>query len=474
MTNTRILRHFLAFLTAKAISELIPEAEILGINDRANGFYVDFYAKTALPLSVIEEKVRALIKEGPIFKMRPMVTASAIPFLSSRGLHNVAEELLEEKETVIGSIDDDFFFPVAKGLPLIDKEIFFKEIQEEFSLCQLEQNNEVFSLFASSAVGAKDLKNLVKKEKATTFFDWRQIGEKADFFTFSKNRETLFLPKATLLFNLLVGFWREIDFGPEVICDNPENLEHINAILKKNDAYCYILNTQDLFFEKVHKEEALQKVLFLIRKIIKSLNVLDIPYCISLGAHAPAFFEKALLSSGVEFARDGAFEGIEFLLRGKRGIAVSGPKLSLYKETKKIFPNGKELLLKGTFFESIDQTIALLLEVHGLALPFRFLPEELRLLTFGEIPLAEKVKNRLLSCGVRLSTRNCTEGSLKEEVYKAFSEGVGLVVALGEKENEENLSLRERGGEEYKLSISSLCEKIKTMREFIGTSEIDC
>ncbi|EKE08507.1 MAG: threonyl-tRNA synthetase [uncultured bacterium] len=90
------MRRTTACILAAAVYEIYPEVEYLGGGVTPVGFFYDFCFAHPIQISVIEEKVRAIIQERRPIKILEMVPFSAREYLKSREFFARAEAVLED------------------------------------------------------------------------------------------------------------------------------------------------------------------------------------------------------------------------------------------------------------------------------------------------------------------------------------------------------------------------------------------
>jgi threonyl-tRNA synthetase len=113
-------------------------------------------------------------------------------------------------------------------------------------------------------------------------------------------------------------------------------------------------------------------------------------------------------------------------------------------------------------FGSLERFIGILIEHYGGAFPFWLAPVQIRILPVGEghrAP-AHELAEQLSEFRVEVDERDETVG---KRIREAEVEKVPVTIVFGDKESDESLAVRERGGEQSTKSISELREYLATL-----------
>jgi threonyl-tRNA synthetase len=113
-------------------------------------------------------------------------------------------------------------------------------------------------------------------------------------------------------------------------------------------------------------------------------------------------------------------------------------------------------------FGSLERFIGILIEHYGGAFPFWLAPVQIRILPVGEghrAP-AHELAEQLSEFRVEVDERDETVG---KRIREAEVEKVPVTIVFGDKESEESLAVRERGGEQSTKSLSELREYLATL-----------
>jgi threonyl-tRNA synthetase len=115
-------------------------------------------------------------------------------------------------------------------------------------------------------------------------------------------------------------------------------------------------------------------------------------------------------------------------------------------------------------FGSFERFIGILLEHYGGALPFWLAPVQVRVLPVGEAhhDAAQGLALRLREAGFRAEAAEPTE-TIGKRIRAAELEKIPVTVVYGDRESDESLAVRERGGEQSTLSLDELLGKLGSL-----------
>jgi threonyl-tRNA synthetase len=113
---------------------------------------------------------------------------------------------------------------------------------------------------------------------------------------------------------------------------------------------------------------------------------------------------------------------------------------------------------------SLERFMGILIEHYGGAFPFWLAPVQVRVLPVGEahFEAARDVVSRLRDAGYRAETAEPTE-TIGKRIRAAELEKIPVTVVYGDRESDESLAVRERGGEQSTLSLSDLLARLATL-----------
>jgi threonyl-tRNA synthetase len=113
-------------------------------------------------------------------------------------------------------------------------------------------------------------------------------------------------------------------------------------------------------------------------------------------------------------------------------------------------------------FGSLERFVGILIEHYGGAFPFWLAPVQVRVIPVGEghRELAHRVRGWLDGYRVEVDERDETVG---KRIRDAEVEKVPYVIVVGDRESEESLAVRRRGGEQATLSLQDLRNELATL-----------
>jgi threonyl-tRNA synthetase len=111
---------------------------------------------------------------------------------------------------------------------------------------------------------------------------------------------------------------------------------------------------------------------------------------------------------------------------------------------------------------SLERFMGILIEHHGGAFPFWLAPVQVRVLPVGEAHLeaARDLAQRLAPYRVEVAEPVETIG---KRIRAAELDKIPFTVVYGDRESDESLAVRERGGEQTTLSLSELLAKLRPL-----------
>ncbi|HEU5278490.1 MAG TPA: threonine--tRNA ligase [Gaiellaceae bacterium] len=116
-------------------------------------------------------------------------------------------------------------------------------------------------------------------------------------------------------------------------------------------------------------------------------------------------------------------------------------------------------VIHRALYGSFERFIAILIEHYAGAFPVWLAPVQIRIIPVGEDhrEAAEALKERLVDYRVEIDRRDETVG---RRIRDAELEKIPYVIVYGDKESEESLAVRKRGGEQSTLSLDALRAEI--------------
>ena len=130
-------------------------------------------------------------------------------------------------------------------------------------------------------------------------------------------------------------------------------------------------------------------------------------------------------------------------------------------------PDNREhpvFVIHRALFGSFERFIGILIEHYGGAFPFWLAPVQARILPVGEAHHdgAQTIALRLREAGYRAEVDEPTE-TIGKRIRDAEMQKIPVVVVYGDRESEESLAVRERGGAQETLSLADLVTKLATL-----------
>jgi threonyl-tRNA synthetase len=113
---------------------------------------------------------------------------------------------------------------------------------------------------------------------------------------------------------------------------------------------------------------------------------------------------------------------------------------------------------------SLERFVGILTEHYAGAFPFWIAPVQVRVLPVGEAHFepAAVIAGRLRDAGYRVDVAEPTE-TIGKRIRAAELEKVPFTVVFGDRESEESLSIRERGGAQSQESLVDFVSKLATL-----------
>jgi threonyl-tRNA synthetase len=115
-------------------------------------------------------------------------------------------------------------------------------------------------------------------------------------------------------------------------------------------------------------------------------------------------------------------------------------------------------------YGSFERFIAILIEHYAGAFPFWLAPVQVRVLPVGEAHHdgAQGIALRLREAGYRVDVGEATE-TIGKRIREAELEKIPFVIVYGDRESEDSLAVRERGGAQETLGLTDLVAKLATL-----------
>jgi threonyl-tRNA synthetase len=115
-------------------------------------------------------------------------------------------------------------------------------------------------------------------------------------------------------------------------------------------------------------------------------------------------------------------------------------------------------------FGSLERFIGILIEHYAGAFPFWLAPVQVRVLPVGEahFEAAKDLMRRFREAGYRTEVAEPTE-TIGKRIRTAELEKIPVTIVYGDRESDESLAVRERGGEQSTVSLSTLLDRLATL-----------
>jgi len=261
-----ILRHSASHILAVAVLEMFPEAKF-GIGPTIeDGFYYDFdLPRTLIPedLPLLEEKMRAIIKQNFPFERQEIDTKKAIGlFEKAKQPYKVEliKDLVEnEKFEEVSVYKTGTFVDLCRG-PHLDSTGEIKP--DAFKLLKIagaywrgsEKNKMLQRIYGTTFENKKELDEYLRRVEEAGKRDHRKIGKDLDLFSFHDVAPGMpfFHPKGMMVYNELKNFWLETqkEFDYDLILA-PSMLDV--TIWKQSGHWDHYKN--DMYFIEAAKDE---------------------------------------------------------------------------------------------------------------------------------------------------------------------------------------------------------------------------
>jgi threonyl-tRNA synthetase len=111
---------------------------------------------------------------------------------------------------------------------------------------------------------------------------------------------------------------------------------------------------------------------------------------------------------------------------------------------------------------SLERFIGILTEHYGGAFPFWLAPVQVVVLPVGDDhrPAAAELARRLTAEGLRVEV-DARDETVGKRIREAELQKVPFTIVYGDRESDESLAVRERGGEQSKQSFDELLERFR-------------
>src|SRR5919206_483550 len=410
-----VLRHSSAHLLAEAVRRLYPGVKIAIGPPIENGFYYDFDFPEPVhesDLERIEEEVRRELKEGREWTREETTSDKARErFLAEEEPYKV--ELVDTAEGPISLYTQGDFTDLCRGPHLQDS----KPIKA-FKLTGLagaywrgdEHNKQLTRIYGTAFYSQEDLDAHLARLEEARKRDHRRLGAQLDLFHLD-------------------------DVSPGSPFWHPKGMVIWNAL------------------EDLRRRENRRR------------GYLEVK--------TPLLYEEALARHGFEYAigqGEGTFYGPKIDLHMTDSLGRSWQMGTIQLDYQMPIQFGltytgadnaehSPVVIHRALFGALERFIGIITEHYGGAFPVWIAPVQVRLIPVGEDhreavhALGEKLE------GVRVDVDERDE-TVGKRIRDAEVEKVPYVVVYGDKESDESLAVRKRGGEQITLSLDALRAEI--------------
>ena len=113
---------------------------------------------------------------------------------------------------------------------------------------------------------------------------------------------------------------------------------------------------------------------------------------------------------------------------------------------------------------SLERFIGILIEHYAGAFPFWLAPVQIRVIPVGESHRdgAERLRGALADAGYRVEVDERDE-TVGKRIRDAEVEKIPKMIVYGDRESEESLAVRDRGGGQYEASLADLLAELATL-----------
>jgi threonyl-tRNA synthetase len=122
-------------------------------------------------------------------------------------------------------------------------------------------------------------------------------------------------------------------------------------------------------------------------------------------------------------------------------------------------------VIHRAYFGSFERFIGILIEHYGGAFPFWLAPVQIRVVPVSDehAPRAAQVAERLREAGYRVEVDSSNE-TVGKRIRNSQVDKIPFTIVFGDRESEESLAVRERGGEQSNPSLAEFLETLATLR----------
>lgn len=213
-----IYRHSASHIMAHAVKELFPDAKLAIGPSTDEGFYYDFdldRAFTPEDLTLIEKKMKELIKKNAAFAKKTMSKKDAVEFFKSRHEDYKVELLAEIPDDEISIYEEDSFVDLCRGPHVSSTGVIkaFKLLSIAGAYWRGDEKNKMLQrIYGTAFTDEKDLKDYLNFLEEIKKRDHRKLGKELDLFSISDDIGPgliLWHPNGAIIRKTMEDFWRD-------------------------------------------------------------------------------------------------------------------------------------------------------------------------------------------------------------------------------------------------------------------------
>lgn len=447
-------------LLAAALTEFFPAAKLKSFQATEKCFFCDLvfpfpFEKEAF--SLLEERMRILIKKDLPFHLLEMTPPNAAQYLNHHGFPSVAEAA-GQRGDFVKIISLDRFAGIASGKPLESTgEIKF------FKLFQVIEFNGITRILGTSADSKPSLKSQLQSCAHIT----SHLHLACDLKLMTPlSKSWIWLPRGEVLKNLLM---KELLNFSEIDAISTPALEEASlrtfhaeyCLQTQRGAWeCFKTKFEGTGHELLDPEIATQvrislplnesSVISFLQIIAKFFTIFPFDArVVAVGKVAKILKDHV---TGPISQERGLKPRIEFRLQDSLGREWAGPC---------IWIEGQIVVL--SLFSCLERFLALLLEKTQGELPFRFQPEQIRILELKQ-GCAGEVCDSLRKAGFRVGV-DFTPAPLQKRLSSVLRERVPFSIVIGERDKQPlKLAVRDtQSGKVESMEMETLIERLRQL-----------
>jgi threonyl-tRNA synthetase len=189
--------------------------------------------------------------------------------------------------------------------------------------------------------------------------------------------------------------------------------------------------------------------------LVKALELNEIPYTLAPG-------EGAFYGPKIDLFMDDALGRkwqmgtiqLDSQMPSRFGLTYMGPDNTEHEL----------YVVHRALYGSFERFIGILIEHYAGAFPFWLAPVQVRVLPVGEahVEAAQALATRLEEAGYRAEVAEPSE-TIGKRIRAAELEKIPITIVFGDKESDDSLAVRERGGEQSTLSLPALLDRLESL-----------